>query len=56
MPLTKSFKETVHSRVNRDSAFRPALLQEVLSAFCEGDIRLGKTLLRDLQITISIGH
>ena len=48
MPSTKSFKETVHLRIERDPAFRLALFQELLSAFWERDITLGKALLRDL--------
>ena len=48
MSLTKLFKETVKASVERDPAFRAALFQEALSAFFEGDTRLGKSLLRDL--------
>jgi hypothetical protein len=50
MLSTKSFKETVHLRVERDPAFRLALFQEALSALFIGDIPLGKTILRDLLI------
>ena len=49
MSSTKSFKETVHLRIERDPTFRLALFQELLLAIWEGDITLGKTLLRDLQ-------
>ncbi len=48
MPLTKLFKDTVKSRVERDSAFATTLFEEALSAFFVGDMALGKTLLRDL--------
>ena len=48
MSLTKLFKDTVKTHVERDSAFRVALFQEALSAFFEGDTALGKSLLRDL--------
>ena len=48
MPLTKLFKDTVKSRVERDSAFATNLFEEALSAFFGGDMALGKTLLRDL--------
>lgn len=46
--MPKTFKETVKLRIERDPAFRLALFQEVLSAFCVGDIALGKTILREL--------
>jgi DNA-binding phage protein len=48
MPLTKLFKDTVKSRVERDSAFATTLFEEALSAFFGGDMALGKSLLRDL--------
>lgn len=48
MTLTKTFKDTVKARVDRDPAFRAALFQESLQAFFEGDTALGKLLLRDL--------
>jgi hypothetical protein len=48
MPSTKSFKETVHLRIECDPAFRLALFQEALFALCMGDIPLGKTILQDL--------
>jgi DNA-binding phage protein len=48
MPLTKLFKDTVKSRVERDSTFATTLFEEALSAFFGGDMALGKTLLRDL--------
>ena len=48
MPLTKLFKDTVKSRLERDSAFATTLFEEALSAFFEGDTVLGKALLRDL--------
>jgi hypothetical protein len=50
MPSTKLFKETVCLRIERDPAFRLALLQEALSALHMGDISLGKNILRDLLI------
>ena len=50
MPSTKLFKETVRLRIERDPAFRLALLQEVFSALHMVDMSLGKAILRDLLI------
>ena len=50
MTSTKLFKETFRLRIERDPAFRLALLQEVLSALHMGDMSLGKAILRDLLI------
>jgi len=47
MPLTRDFKDTVMARVQRDPAFRSALLVEATDAFLGGDIDSGKALLRD---------
>ena len=41
MPSTKLFKETVRLRIERDPAFRLALLQEVIFTFSEDDEGLG---------------
>ena len=54
MPLTRSFKETVQARVQRDSAFREALLAEGVDAFLSGDVDTGKAVLRD-YINATIG-
>ena len=47
MPLTRSFKETVSARANKDAAFRAALLTEGVEAFLGGDVETGKAVLRD---------
>jgi DNA-binding phage protein len=47
MALTRDFKETIMSRVQRDPAFRSELLIEATNAFLSGDIETGKSLLRD---------
>ncbi|WP_145033262.1 transcriptional regulator [Caulifigura coniformis] len=47
MALTRSFKETVKSRAQRDRKFRVAMLQEATEAFLRGETDVGKTLLRD---------
>ncbi|MCX6179159.1 MAG: transcriptional regulator [Chlorobiales bacterium] len=48
MPLSRSYKETIKARVERDPSFRAALFDEAISAFLEGDTAVGKALLRDL--------
>lgn len=54
MPLTRSFKETVKARAERDAAFRDALLTEGVDAMLAGDIDTGKAILRD-YINATIG-
>jgi DNA-binding phage protein len=47
MVLTRSFRDTVWERAQRDRAFRIGLLQEALDALLRGEIEEGKILLRD---------
>jgi hypothetical protein len=47
MALTRSFRETVKARVERDSAFRAALLAEGIDTPLAGDVDVGKTILHD---------
>ena len=47
MPLTRAFKDTVASRIERDPAYRQALLAEAAQAMLGGDVETGKALLRD---------
>jgi DNA-binding phage protein len=54
MPLTRSFKETVKARVERDPAFRAALLTEAVEEMLAGDLETGKAVLRD-YINATIG-
>ena len=54
MALTRSFKDTVKSRVERDPAFKEALLTEGLNTLLEGDLDTGKAVLRD-YINATIG-
>jgi DNA-binding phage protein len=54
MALTRSFKDTVQARVQRDAAFREALLAEGVDAFLAGDVDTGKAVLRD-YINATIG-
>lgn len=54
MVLTRSFKETVKARADRDPAFRDALLTEAVDQFLAGDVETGKAVLRD-YINATIG-
>jgi hypothetical protein len=46
MSLTRNFKETILVRVERDAAFRRALLAEV-EQFLASDVKLCRTILRE---------
>jgi len=54
MALTRSFKDTVQARVQRDPAFRDALLAEGVDALLSGDVDTGKAVLRDF-INATVG-
>lgn len=54
MAVTRDFKELVQARLNRDPAFREALLRESIEAMLAGDLDTGKTVLRD-YIKATIG-
>ena len=54
MTLTRDFKETIQARVERDPAFREALLTEGVECLLSGDVETGKTVLRD-YINATIG-
>ena len=47
MALTRDFKETIKARVERDPAFREALLKEGIDCLLAGDMETGKAVLRD---------
>jgi hypothetical protein len=47
MALTRSFKETVQARSQRDPVFRNALASAGVYAFLSGDVETGKAVLRD---------
>lgn len=56
MALTRSFKEIVQARVQRDPAFRQALLAEGVNALLGGDVDAGKAVLRDyINATVGFG-
>ena len=54
MPLTRSFKDTVKARAERDPAFRAALLTEAVELMLSGDLDTGKAILRD-YINATVG-
>ena len=54
MPLTRDFKETIRARIERDSAFREALLKEGVECLLAGDAETGKAVLRE-YINATIG-
>ena len=54
MSLTRDFKATVRARIERDPAFRTALLEEGVECLLAGDVDTGKSLLRD-YINATIG-
>jgi len=47
MPLTREFKQTVQARAVRDAAFREALFEEAMAALFDGEVSVGKAVLRD---------
>ena len=54
MALTRSFKETVKARAERDPKFRAALLTEAVEQMLAGDMNTGKAVLRD-YINATVG-
>ncbi|MCY4188592.1 MAG: transcriptional regulator [Bryobacterales bacterium] len=57
MALTRDFKVTVRERLQRDPAFREALLKEAVNCLLSSDIETGKSLLRDyVNATIGFGE
>lgn len=57
MALTKSFRETVYNRAQRDASFCKVLLTEAVNAYLGGDEMTEKTVLRDvINATIGVGQ
>jgi putative addiction module killer protein len=54
MPLTRSFKDMVKERVERDPKFRAALFTEAVQQLLAGDVKVGKAVLRD-YINATVG-
>ena len=54
MALTRHFKETIQSRLQRDPNFREELLKEGIDSLLSGDVDVAKAVLRD-YINAAIG-
>ena len=54
MSLTRSFKDTIKARIERDPDFREELLKEGVERLLAGDVDIGKAVLRD-YINATIG-
>jgi DNA-binding phage protein len=54
MPLSRSFKEFVKSRIEHDPKFRQAMFQEAVQTLIDGDVDTAKAVLRDF-INATIG-
>lgn len=54
MPLTKDFAATVVARARQDRGFRRAMLQEAVDAWLNGELGVGKIILRN-YINATIG-
>lgn len=55
MALTRSFKETVRARAQRDPAFRRAILKEALEHLMAGDVTTGRSIL-GTYVNATIGY
>lgn len=54
MALVREFKQTIINRVQKDSKFAQALLDESATLFLNGEAELARTILRDL-VNATIG-
>ena len=54
MALTRTFKETIKARAEREPAFRTALLTEAVDLLLSGDTEAGRLVLRD-YINATVG-
>jgi hypothetical protein len=54
MPLTRSFRDMVRERAQRDPAFREALFKEAIEALLKGETDDGRVALR-MYINATIG-
>lgn len=54
MALTRSFKDSIKARADKNHEFRAALLSDAVELLLEGDVETGKSLLRDF-INATIG-
>ena len=54
MPLTHSYRDTLHERIQRDPAFRVALFQEAMQVLMDGELGTARSVLRD-YINATVG-
>lgn len=54
MVLTRSFKDTIKARADRDPEFRAALLRESVELLLSGEVDLGRAMVRD-YINATVG-
>ena len=54
MPLTRDFRVTIRERLERDSGFGEALLEEGVQCLLAGEVDVGKSVLRD-YVNATIG-
>ena len=54
MGLTRSFKDTIKARADRDPEFRAALLRESVELMLGGEVETGRALVRD-YINATVG-
>ena len=55
VPLTRTFKETVRVRAERDPDFHAALLVEAIEQILFGDLEVGKAVLREYT-SVAVGR
>lgn len=55
MALTKSFRETVRARAQRDPEFRLALISEAIGRLVEGDVEDGLSILGN-YVNATLGY
>lgn len=48
MAITRDYKDTINERVEKDSAFTAALLDEAINLFLNGEPEVARLVLRDL--------
>jgi DNA-binding phage protein len=55
MALTKSFRDTVRARAQRDPDFRIALIREAVEKLLDGDVETGLSILGD-YVNATVGY
>ena len=55
MALTKSFRDTVRARAQRDPVFRTSLIQEAVEKLIDGDVEAGLSILGN-YVNATVGY